>query len=434
MKRYIRRTSIIFTLLVLITLLLTVYGIFFPMKKEIELNVLDNFNLLSETKIDTFMSSIDKSVQGAKSLSSRTVIRNKIVEYLEGDINFEDLKNFTQDKYLDGVKAIENVAYAVRIVDNKVVSAYYDNPEKVVNINRLEFNNQVEYDLILKDSSISLEVISPIFNNQQIIGYDLVGYGLDGVIELLNRDEVKLAVSEKGLERKYLETHTDIFEDASNIYYVQGFDEQYEMIVYQSKDRLFSSQDNLTRRSIIFIVSGYLFIFLIIYLFVINYSKKMIQDLSMDRDLYKNHADRDTLTGANTRLFFNSFVEKHPFESGLLILIDLDHFKKINDIYGHSTGDEVLKTVVTVFKTSIRSDDLVIRYGGDEFILFLRKNERNDGLETIKRIKTELYKQKTFEFAIEFSYGISFVESMEHIDDNIKEADAIMYGYKQKSK
>lgn len=90
MKRYIRRTSVIFTLLVLVTLLLTLYGIFFPMKKEIELNVLDNFNLLSETKIDTFMSSIDKSVQGAKSLSSRTVIRNKIVEYLEGDVNFED--------------------------------------------------------------------------------------------------------------------------------------------------------------------------------------------------------------------------------------------------------------------------------------------------------------------------------------------------------
>lgn len=91
-----------------------------------------------------------------------------------------------------------------------------------------------------------------------------------------------------------------------------------------------------------------------------------------------------------------------------------------------------MKTVVTVFKTSIRSDDLVIRYGGDEFILFLRKNEKSDGLETIKRIKTELYKQKNFEFAIEFSYGISSVESMQHIDDNIKEADAIMYGYKQK--
>ncbi|MCD4712439.1 MAG: hypothetical protein K8R73_04080 [Clostridiales bacterium] len=81
MRSYILRTRIVFALLIVFTLFLTLYGVFLPMEKEIENNLVENFNLVAQTKTDTFMSTIDKNIQGAKSLSSRTVIRNKIVEY-----------------------------------------------------------------------------------------------------------------------------------------------------------------------------------------------------------------------------------------------------------------------------------------------------------------------------------------------------------------
>lgn len=433
MNNYLKRTRVIFAILVLATLLLTIHGIFIPMEREIEMNLLNNFNLLSETKKNAFMSAIDRSIQGAKSLSSRTVIRNKIVEYLQGEVSFEELQKFTSDKYLDGVRAIDDVVYSVRVVENKVVIGFYTDPNIAVTINDTNFDDQVAYELFVENDNVRLEVISPIFYNHQVIGYDLLGCDMNDIIKQLNIADVKLAVTENELEVESIETHENLYEDETNIYYVSAVDDDFEIVVSQPKDKLFENRNDLTRRSVVNIVVGYLFILLIVYVFIINYSKKVIKDLSLDRDLYKNHADKDTLTSANTRLYFNDFVEKHPFESGLLILIDLNDFKEINDVYGHSTGDDVLKMVVSVFKNSIRDDDLVIRYGGDEFLLFLRTTEYNDGTETIKSIKRGISNSQYTELGIEFSYGISFVESLSEIDKNIKEADEIMYKYKEKS-
>ncbi|MGC8867966.1 MAG: GGDEF domain-containing protein, partial [Elusimicrobiales bacterium] len=86
---------------------------------------------------------------------------------------------------------------------------------------------------------------------------------------------------------------------------------------------------------------------------------------------------KDQLTGVYSRLFFEEYIgekinKAHIFRKKFVILfIDLNDFKTINDVYGHSFGDYVLKTIASKIKENLRECDIVSRWGGDEFVVFL---------------------------------------------------------------
>jgi diguanylate cyclase (GGDEF)-like protein len=108
-------------------------------------------------------------------------------------------------------------------------------------------------------------------------------------------------------------------------------------------------------------------------------------------------------------------------------MMDLDHFKAINDQYGHAIGDAVLKTFVETIKKSIHEEDFVIRYGGDEFIIIFKQLDIAAARERVERIQKQLAAIQSFEFEIDFSYGITTVPVIGHIYDQIKIADQMMY-------
>ena len=99
-------------------------------------------------------------------------------------------------------------------------------------------------------------------------------------------------------------------------------------------------------------------------------------------------ADHDTLTGlANRRRFTNELTQHLEYcrrygARGAVLLLDLDHFKHVNDTLGHSAGDHLMVSVAAVIRDSVRASDLVARLGGDEFALLLREGERH-GAETV---------------------------------------------------
>ena len=81
---------------------------------------------------------------------------------------------------------------------------------------------------------------------------------------------------------------------------------------------------------------------------------------------------KDPLTGVNNRLGFSNKIQNHKQGSGAsVIAIDVDFFKKINDNFGHGVGDEVLVTLAQVINSCCRSEDIVCRFGGEEFVVFL---------------------------------------------------------------
>ena len=83
----------------------------------------------------------------------------------------------------------------------------------------------------------------------------------------------------------------------------------------------------------------------------------------------------DSLTGAYnkmaTKQMIDTYIERHPDGAHMLLLIDVDNFKKVNDTYGHQCGDEVLTYVIQNLRNAYVSDEVIGRVGGDEFVVFI---------------------------------------------------------------
>jgi diguanylate cyclase (GGDEF)-like protein len=112
--------------------------------------------------------------------------------------------------------------------------------------------------------------------------------------------------------------------------------------------------------------------------------------------LSKEMSLRDPLTHAHNRRFLDEFITKYePLcqrdgrRTGLL-MADLDYFKQVNDEHGHEAGDRVLKDVVAIIKDSIRKSDLLVRYGGEEFLVLLQDIEPDASFEVAEKIRSKV--------------------------------------------
>lgn len=126
-------------------------------------------------------------------------------------------------------------------------------------------------------------------------------------------------------------------------------------------------------------------------------------------------ATRDPLTGClNRRAFFQEF-ELHWAASkqgnGPLscVMVDVDHFKSINDRFGHSVGDQVLQHVASTLRSMVRKRDLVCRYGGEEFCILLPGIDLDDGVQVAERVRAALAAAPCGQVAVTASLGVSAV-------------------------
>ncbi len=110
----------------------------------------------------------------------------------------------------------------------------------------------------------------------------------------------------------------------------------------------------------------------------------------------KEMAQTDHLTGIYNRRHFIELVEGAVKEhlakqqEAFVVVLDIDHFKKINDQYGHLAGDYVLKTMATWMQKQLREQDVLGRYGGEEFVIFMAKTNQDEGLHRIEQLRRQL--------------------------------------------
>ena len=153
----------------------------------------------------------------------------------------------------------------------------------------------------------------------------------------------------------------------------------------------------------------------------------------------------DILTGLYNRNYLEQFVDKivglaqrNGFPLSVA-MIDIDNFKQINDTYGHKKGDEVLKVLGRIIKSSIRKSDIAIRYGGEEILIIFPNSRKINAERIIRRIKERL---KNYDFKIgkpvTFSAGISAypedIGNLLSLDPLIEIADEKLYLAKRKGK
>lgn len=152
----------------------------------------------------------------------------------------------------------------------------------------------------------------------------------------------------------------------------------------------------------------------------------------------------DTLTGLPNRAAWNERLE-HEIDqlqkrrtSLLLGILDLDHFKRINDGYGHLAGDKVLKIVAAQLKKRLRASDFIARFGGEEFVVLLPDTQMADGLGLLERLRATI-EQCPFHFkgepvTITVSMGITTFRPGERSDQVLKRADQALYRAKHESR
>jgi len=154
-----------------------------------------------------------------------------------------------------------------------------------------------------------------------------------------------------------------------------------------------------------------------------------------------NHANRDFLTGLyNRRYFFDNmrmYFEKaiNENEHFAIAMINIDHFKKINDAYGHDAGDKAINTLADILRANTNQNDIVSRFGGDEFCVVIKNNLSVNALKALENLREKVQNSVTVsDKGEEIKFTISIGVAINHedtLDESVNQADMMLYNAKQ---
>lgn len=142
-------------------------------------------------------------------------------------------------------------------------------------------------------------------------------------------------------------------------------------------------------------------------------AKRALDEVKAAQVALYEKANVDSLTEVNNRHFLDEFGSQlvksalAKNEAISLMLLDIDHFKQINDLMGHSAGDEVLKTVANVLKNSNKQHDIIVRFGGDEFIVLIKGQHHQHVLERADKIRQKIEQSKPMGLSVTCTIGLA---------------------------
>ncbi|XPV69789.1 MAG: diguanylate cyclase [Halarcobacter sp.] len=169
--------------------------------------------------------------------------------------------------------------------------------------------------------------------------------------------------------------------------------------------------------------------------------EQKIKKLEEELDKTKENSLKDHLTGVLTRRAYEDAVKRIDNEykrtdtQYAIVFFDLDHFKNINDTYGHKAGDIVLSTFAKILTKSTRELDIIGRYGGEEFVAIIHFNLKRELLKYLKRVKAIVndnkFVYKSNKIQVTFSAGVAIRNNHDCYDNTIQKADMLLYQAKE---
>ena len=193
---------------------------------------------------------------------------------------------------------------------------------------------------------------------------------------------------------------------------------------------------------------GVLALVLVVFSILGGYISSLRRNLSISKseqakyiDIIKEMAIRDELTGVYNRRHLMELLdyEKNRSSRGgglfCLAMVDIDHFKNVNDHHGHLAGDAVLRTVANVIDKTLRKTEFCGRYGGEEFLLVLTQTDINGALICAERVRSSIEKTPFPDlgpdFKVTVSIGLSEHHLREDVENTISRADEALYRAKK---
>ena len=168
--------------------------------------------------------------------------------------------------------------------------------------------------------------------------------------------------------------------------------------------------------------------------------ERRMRQLERLRDRFRDQADRDWLTGLRNRRWLARELPRlvagarRSSEAMSLALIDIDHFKTVNDRFGHGVGDRVLQAFAKVLVATVRESDVIIRTGGEEFVVLMPSTPRADGVLCCERIREALrghiWPAPHTDLALTISAGIVSLDERDTLRELSALADDRLYAAK----
>lgn len=157
---------------------------------------------------------------------------------------------------------------------------------------------------------------------------------------------------------------------------------------------------------------------------------RSLENLSM-RDSLTSLYNRRGLEKVARHLFENKQSNKH---STTVLMCDIDHFKSINDNFGHHVGDIVIQDVATLLKQHLRSSDIICRYGGEEFVVLLPNTDTNHAKDLAERVRVLIHNHRVKDYPSiipSISIGVAKCTNSQTVNHLIGKADTALYQAKE---
>lgn len=166
---------------------------------------------------------------------------------------------------------------------------------------------------------------------------------------------------------------------------------------------------------------------------------KLTDELKSKNNILQMMADRDELTGIYNRHYLNQWLEVELERSDeqeqyllTMILLDLDHFKRVNDQWGHLAGDEVLKQTTKLISQLIKEPNLFVRQGGEEFCIILKNCDLDKGVQIAEKVRKKLNDYQFPDIGNQTaSFGVAERKNKEPFNLWYKRADEALYRAKK---
>lgn len=423
-------------IILLIILILFYFGVFMPLKTELENALEQNFhNLVSISEIN-FENKLNRYIEGASSLSSRTMIKNELDNYLQGESSLEELRNYTQAKYADGAEVLHHAYAAYRMSGDQVISHWGE--VKLDFIKNFNFEEGTDIDLNFSRDNKYVIVKSKIKNDSGAgIGNDFVIFDLQTILAEINSNEIRHNI----LRNHPSQVHKQI-ENDKIVEYRRLLNTGYWLKAEMSTDLLYENIQSISTKIMVSVAISILVIGLIIILSLKSTAEKVIKNLEEEVEEKTKLSETDSMLGIFNRtklmtVLADEIERANRYTNNLsLIIFDIDHFKKINDSFGHQLGDEILNRIVSIVKNNIRVTDTLARYGGDEFVITCPETSLESVEKLANRIKNAVNNYESQQgIELSCSFGIAqFRNNKENIDSFIKRADDALYRAKSQGR